>query len=282
MNSTITRAEDTTVALKITVPWHDVDKAREEVIERLSKQIITPGFRKGSVPKNIAREKLSKEAINEETLKKVLPNAYIEAVKKQDLKPIINPRIHVEAFAEGTDLVFTAETAEEPQIELKNYKDEVKKITAKAKIILPGKEDPSTGSGQDKTNLDEIVEALLKASEIKLSKLLIEQEANKLLSQMLEELKTLGLTLDQYLSSRGKTGEQIRAEYEEKASKDIKLEFALRKIADSEKITVDQKDIEAVISTIKDENQKKEMLSNPYLLSALIRQQKTLDFLTKI
>lgn len=98
----------------------------------------------------------------------------------------------------------------------------------------------------------------------------------------MEELKTLGVTLDQFLASRGKTGDTLRAEYFERAEKDLKLEFMLRKIADEEKISVEPADVEKAIGEIKDEKQKKEVAANPYLVAAIIRQQKTLDFLTKI
>jgi len=39
----------------------------------------------------------------------------------------------------------------------------------------------------------------------------------------LDEVKKLGLTLDQYLASTGRNTEQLRAEYQTKAETDIKL-----------------------------------------------------------
>jgi trigger factor len=126
------------------------------------------------------------------------------------------------------------------------------------------------------------LDAALTSSKVEIPKILVEQETDRLLSQLLDELKTLGVTLDQYLASRNKTGEQLRAEYAERAEKDLKLEFMLRKIADEEKITVEQADIEKALGEIKDEKQKKDVASNPYLVAAIIRQQKTLDFLSKL
>lgn len=275
MKSEITQADDGTITLKITVPWSKVEEAREKVLDELVKQVELPGFRKGTAPKKLAAEKLPKDRVQEETMRKVLPDAYVAAVKEANLNPILNPRIHVEAFEEGTDMVFTAETSEEPKVELKNYKDEVKKITAKSKIAIPGKE-------EQKVNLDKVVEAVIKTTDITMSYLLIEQEANRLLSNLIDELKKLGLTLDQYLASGGKDAETLRKEYETKAQNDLKLEFVLRKIADAENITVEEKDVQDVLATIKDENQKKAISQNPYLLAAIIRQQKTLDFLGKI
>ena len=269
------RKADNAIVLSVIVPWLELEAIKEKKIEELVKAVEIPGFRKGNAPKKVAQEKLSKEQIREEILKKVLSEEYVKGIKELNIAPIVNPRIHIEVFEDGTDLKFTAETCEEPKIELKNYKEEVKKVTAKGRIVVPGKEEKKVG-------LDEILNAILMTAEIIIPKILIEQETNRLLSQLLDELKKLGVSLDQYLLSRGKTAEQLRAEYDERAEKDLKLEFLLRKVADEEKITVEQKDVEDALNSIKDEKQKQEIAKNPYLLASVIRQQKTLDFISKI
>lgn len=273
------RKDDGTIEIKVIIPWSEVEKIRGEVTEELIKQVEAPGFRKGNVPRNIAQEKINKEQVKEEVLKKILSQEYVAAVKHFNLNPIVNPRIHVEQFTEGTDLEFTADTCEEPKVELKNYKDEVQKIKPVPKIIVPGK--PET-EGEPTKKLDEILAVILNVVEIQVPQILIDQETNRLLSQLLDEIKRLGVSLDQYLASRGKTDEQLRIEYGERAEKDLKLEFLLRKIADEEKITVEQKEIDEALTSLKDDKQKQETAQNPYILAAIIRQQKTLDFLSKI
>lgn len=272
MQKEITKAPDGTITLKITIPWKDVEEERAKVTDNLVKNVQVPGFRRGTAPKKVAEQHLKKEVIQEEVLKNVLGRAYNDAVKAENLTPIITPRVHVDTFEDGTDLTFTADLCEAPEVELENYKDAVSKITAKSKIIVPGKE-------EQKPNMDDILEEVLKTATVAIPKVLYEQEANRLLSQTLDELKSLGLSLEQYLASRNKTAEQMRAEYEEKAKKDLSLEFVLRKIADTEKITVENADIENAVKEIKDEKQKQQVIQNPYLVASIIRQQKTLDFL---
>lgn len=275
-------AEDKTITLKITIPWKTVEEVRSKVTDNLIKQVQVPGFRKGTAPKNVAEQHLKKELIQEEVLKEVLGKAYNDAVKEQQLTPIITPRVHVETFEDGTDLVFSAELCEAPEVKLGNYKKDVGEITAKSKIIIPGKEDEKTLPAGKQAKVDEILDAVIKNAEVSIPKILYEQEANRLLSQMIDELKSLGVSLDQYLATRGKTAENIRQEYEDKARKDLALEFILRKIADEEKITVENKDLEEVVKDVKDETQRQQLLANPYLVASIIRQQKTLDFLTKL
>lgn len=270
-----TIADDKTITLKITVPWKTVEEARTKVVDTLVKEVTAPGFRKGTAPRNIAEQYLKKEVVQEEVLKEVLGKSYNEAVKAQNITPIITPRVHVETFEDGTDLVFSAEVCEAPEVTLGDYKSEVAKVTAKTKIAVPGKEEV-------KPNVNEVLEAVSASSKVEIPKVLYEQEAQRLLSQTLDELKSLGLTLDQYLNSRGKTADDMKTEAESRAKSDLAIEFTLRKIADTENITVEKADIDEALAGIQDENQKQQLLQNPYFLASIIRQQKTLDFLAKI
>lgn len=272
---TMERKADGTITLTITVKAPEVEKVRKTIIDELVQHVEVPGFRKGKAPRNVAEAKLAPKRIREETLKKIITDEYIKAVKHFDIKPIINPLIHVEKWGDGGDLVFMADTCEEPEATLGKYKDAVSKITASSKIIVPGKE-------QEKPSLEKILEAAMTEVKITIPKVLIDSEASRLLSRLLDEVKTLGMTLDQYLGSKGITSEQIRGDYEKRAEQDLKLEFFLRRVAEAEKITVEPKDIEEALGSIDDKKQQAEIAQNPYLVASIIRQQKTLDFLSKI
>lgn len=275
MKSTLARLDDGTIQLTVTIPWDSVEKARKEVIEKTATSAKMPGFRPGKAPKKLVEDSVDEQKVNEEILKDLLPQAYIEAVQEHNLKPIVNPKVHVQKLAANEAWVFTAETCELPEINLGKYKEEVAKITAKSKIAVPGKETPEV-------NLDELVKALLDTVEVKIPKMLVDFEVDRLLSQTLDEIKTLGLNLDQYLASTGKDPEKLRSEYAEKATGDIKLEFALQKVAETENITVEEKEIEEAIQKAKDPVEKTHLESNKYLLASIIRQQKTLDFLRNL
>lgn len=275
MDSTITQEDDGTIILDISIPQTLIKKTTIEIVDQTVRSANVPGFRKGKAPKKIVSERIDKEKIKEEVLKKLLPQSYADAVKKHDIKPIINPRIHVESLEEGKDWKFTAKTCETPTADLNGYKDNIQKITAKSKIVIPGKE-------QQPVNLDEVIAELLRSTKIAVPQIVTEQEVERLLAQTLDEIKRLGLTLDQYLSSTHKTIEGMQAEFAQKAESDIKLEFILQKIAEEEKITVDEKEITDTIANAKDETERKNLEGNRYLLASIIRQQKTLDFLKNL
>lgn len=275
MESTITREDDGTIVLNITIPQVLIKKASEEILTETVKTTTVPGFRKGKAPKKIVEEKLDKEKVKEEALRTLLPQAYADAIKKHDIKPIINPRVHIDALSDDKDWQITATTTEAPKITLGAYKDKIKGINAKSKIVV-GKEEPKGPA------LDEILTELLGTVNITVSRIMVEQEVERLLAQTLDEIKRLGLTLDQYLQSTKKTAENLKKEYELKAISDIKLEFTLSKIAEEEKITVSDIEIQEAINKAKDENEKKSLEANRYVLASIIRQQKTLDFLKNL
>lgn len=275
------KLQDGTIKLTITIPLTEVKKTWAEIVDLAAKQTKLAGFRKGKAPKKLVEENVDTEKIREEVLKKLLPQAYIEAVQKHNIRPILNPKIHVEKIEDPTakdakeDWQFIALTCEAPEIALGAYKDAVQKITAKSKIIIPGKE-PQV------PNFDEIVKTILENVTMTIPAMLVDHEVDRLLSQTLDEVKSLGLTLEQYLNSTKKTAQSLRDDYKKRAENDIKLEFALQKIAETEKIVVEEKEINEAILKAKDDAERKNLETNRYMLASILRQQKTLDFLRSL
>jgi len=251
MKTTLQKEADGTINISIPISQKDIIKTREEIVENYVKSADLPGFRKGKAPKKLVEEKMDPEKLQEEILKKLLPTYYVEAIKEHNLKPIVHPKIHVGKVEADKEWEFTATICEAPTISLGDYKKNIQNITAKSKIVIPGKE-------QVAPKMEDIMEELIKSVSVVIPKMLIDQEVDRLLSQTLEEIKKLGLTLDQYLASTKKTPNELRAEYAVKAENDIKIEFTLQTVAEVEKITVEEKEITE---------------------ASILRQQKTLDFL---
>ncbi len=273
--SIIEKQPDGTIKITITLPEEKVKQAHEQVVIELSKQANVAGFRKGKAPKELVADKLNQDQVREDILKKLLPPAYMEAVQEHNVKPIMNPKMHIEAIEEGKDWICSALTCELPEIKLGDYKKSVQKITAKSKIAVPGKEQP-------KPTMDEIVKAVLESTEVQIPGILVEQETDRLLSQLLTDIKRLGLSLEQYLGSTKRSPDDLRGEYAKRAEDDIKLEFLLQKIADAENITVDGKEVEEAIQKAQNPAEKQNLEANKYLLASILRQQKTLDFLLNL
>lgn len=275
ITSTFKRLEDGTIDMTVVIPWNLIVKTKDEVINEHVKEAVLPGFRKGMAPKSLVEQNLDKNHLKEDVLRQLIPQAYSESIKEHKLLPIVTPRIHVGKLEDQNDWEFQALTCEMPKIILGNYKENVKKVTAKAKIIIPGKE-------QQQVSFEEIAKELLENIKFTIPNIILEQEVEKLLAQTLDEVKRLGLTLDQYLSSTGKTIDGLKADYAKKAETDVKLEFILQQISTEENITAEEKEIEEAIATAKTDAERQNLNQNRYLLASIIRQQKTLDFIRSL
>ena len=93
----------------------------------------------------------------------------------------------------------------------------------------------------------------------------------------MDQTKKLGLTVEQYLSSTGKTADSVRAEYKTLASKNLTLEFALEAISEKEQVVATDEEVTKIIQGAKTEEERKNMEAQRYYLTSLIRRQKTLD-----
>lgn len=273
----VERQADGTIKITLTLPQEAIAKTGTVVIDDLAKKTNVAGFRPGKAPAEVAASHLNPEAIREEILKRLLPQEYMKAVEEHKLKPIMNPKMQVEKIEEGKDWIFNALTCEMPEVNPGNYKKNVQGVTAKSKIVIPGKEEASK-----KPPLEEVMKAILSDAKVKVPAVLVDQEADRLLSQLLNDIKRLGLSLDQYLGTTNRKPEDLRAEYAKRAEEDIKLEFVLQKIAELEKVTVEEKEIEEAITKAKDPAERQSMEANRYLLAGILRQQKTLDLLMNL
>ncbi len=274
--TTLKREENGDIVLTITLPQAEVKKAWDQEVDTMVKAAKLPGFREGKAPKEMVADKLDTEKIREGVLKQLLPTAYVAAINANEIKPIINPRIQVTKLDDNADWEFQAVTCETPIVTLGEYKPEIQKLTAKGKILVPGKEEIQ------KPKMEDIVKVLVEKNTALIPQILIEGEAERLLAQLLGEIKKLGLTLDQYVASTGKTIETLRKEYEDKARGDIALEFILQKIADSENISINQSEVDEAVAAAKTPEEKEAMQKNMYLVTTILRQQKTLDFLANL
>ncbi|MCJ7827641.1 hypothetical protein MUP65_00640, partial [Patescibacteria group bacterium] len=153
-----------------------------------------------------------------------------------------------------------ATTAQLPKVVLGDFKQKIIKELAPDRIWVPGKEPEKTEKKEDQEKkLGKIFQALLKLNTFQIPEILIDEETSRLLSRLIDQTSRLGLTVEQYLQSIGKTADLIKKEYRKQAGEAIRLELLLAAIADQEKITVEDKEIEEMIQASGDKNVKKQL-----------------------
>jgi len=277
-----------TVEIVVDIPKEDVDHAYQKAFSFLQKNLIIPGFRKGTVPKKIAEKNIKKEEVYEKLIGDLLPRIYDEIIKKEDLRPIISPKVELVKAKENEDWQIKIVIAQKPTVDLKNFKEIIKEIKANQKkdeIWLPGKEQKTSEKENELKKqklLNEILNGLLKNIVCDISDLIIEEELNHRLSALLDEIKKIGLTVDAYLKSKNLTIDQLRSQYRKEIEDAYKLEFILLAIADKENITVEKADLDKIFNHLEDEKEKKAAQDNSYFYASILRKQKTLDYLISL
>ncbi|HEY8547361.1 MAG TPA: trigger factor, partial [Acidimicrobiales bacterium] len=93
-------------------------------------------------------------------------------------------------------------------------------------------------------------EALAKLVDLDPPATLVDKEVQDRLQEMALRLRAQGLDLDQWLAATGKPPEELLAEMREPAAEGVKVDLALRAVADAEGITCDQDDIDAEIEAV--------------------------------
>lgn len=285
MTTTLQQLADGTIELTITVAWADVEKQYETTINEMVQNAEVSGFRKGKAPRSVVEPKLDKTNVYEEVLKNLIPDVYGKAVEEHKLRPIVSPKIELKEATEKKDWIIRALTCEKPDVKLGDYKKAIADLKASKakKIWVPGKEPKEEEKDKpQKPTLDELLKALYDNVSINVPALLLEHEVNRLLSDLIDQTRKLGMSVEQYLSSTGRTSDSVRKEYEEQSRRTLSLEFALEAVADREGILVSDDDIDTVIKTAKTDEEKKNLEAQRYYIASVLRRQKTLDFLAAL
>lgn len=135
---------------------------------------------------------------------------------------------------------------------------------------------------------DDLVAELVKVSKIPAPEILIEDQMRIIKDDMSRNAATRGVTLEEFVKLSGEKMEDWEKEARKVAETRVKASMALQDLAVKEKITVDNKDVEAKIAELKEVYKKSpdavKSLKDPNVKMDIKNRmtiEKTLDFLVK-
>ena len=103
--------------VNITVPADVVSREREQILSGLSGRVRLPGFRKGKIPANVLKRRYG-QAVEQETVDKIIGDAYREAIQREELRPISEGEIGTVQYEPEQDLSFEVSFDVQPEIEV--------------------------------------------------------------------------------------------------------------------------------------------------------------------
>ncbi|WP_025728465.1 trigger factor [Heyndrickxia ginsengihumi] len=115
--------------LTVEVDAETVEKGLDAAFKKVVKQVNVPGFRKGKMPRAFFEKRFGAEALYQDALDIILPDAYAKAVEETGIEPVDTPNVDVEQMEKGKALIFKATVTVKPEVKLGEYKGlEVEKV----------------------------------------------------------------------------------------------------------------------------------------------------------
>jgi len=258
--------------MKFEVPREKVTEAMDAVYNEIGKHAKVKGFRPGKVPRHIlvtSHGQLAKD----ETIKKIIPQAYHDGVSQHALNPIDLPEISEVDLKDGV-LTFTATLDIRPEIHVGKYKEinierkksevteeEVQKTLEFFKkgrtdqevtiddnfakgMGFPNLEDFKTALkrqlefDKDRNNRmdveNQLVEELIKSAKLIVPQSLVKRQLYHRLNDALKRYKNQGLKEEELK----KKAEEVKVQLEPVVEREVKIFLILEEIAKLENITI--------------------------------------------
>ncbi len=117
----IEEKEDCLRLFDIEVPAEEVEKEKEKVLSEIAKEATIPGFRRGRAPRKLIDKRFAKEA-KEEAVNRTVAASVQEAIKSNDLEPVLEPEVSDIEHEDGSPLTFKVALEVRPIVEVGEYK----------------------------------------------------------------------------------------------------------------------------------------------------------------
>jgi len=264
-NKDITISKDKTITFILTINQDISKNEYQKVIKDAAKHVEIKGFRKGKAPLDLAEKELSPTKVYEQIIQNILPKKYEQVINDNKLNPIIRPQIILKnpPLSLDKDWQFEITVCQKPELKLTSYQTDLKTLNQQKFTDV-----------QDHDQ--KILDLLVKKAKVTIPKILLDSQIRDRVTQLIDSASQAGMTLKQFLDSRGTTIEKYQQSLSENFIREWTIGMSLDKIADDKHINVDPSEIQ---KTLDPNNQSESQYNLSYYI---LKQQKTLDFLRQI
>ncbi|QXA18507.1 trigger factor [Streptococcus gordonii] len=154
MSVSFEKKETNRGVLTFTISQEQIKPELDRVFNSVKKTINVPGFRKGHLPRPVFNQKFGEEALYQDALNNLLPNAYEAAVKEAGIEVVAQPKIDVVSMEKGQDWTISAEVVTKPEVKLGAYKDLEVSVEVSKEVT---DEDIDARIERERNNLAELV-----------------------------------------------------------------------------------------------------------------------------
>jgi trigger factor len=167
------------------------------------------------------------------------------------------PEDYLQNELAGKEASFNVKVSEIKEEKLPELDDELaQQISAEYNTLDVLREEVSKSlkqRGEERARMDfeeQVVNAVVEQAQMSFPPVLVEMEINRILNEQARQLQISGRGLEEYLSSVNKTEEEMREELRPVATRNIQASLVLGKVAEEEKIEVEDSEIDTQIDSM--------------------------------
>src|SRR3990167_6021376 len=98
---TTNKPDATTFEFTVTVGKEEVKKRFDKHLDQALLEVEVEGFRKGKAPRHLAEKKIDRQKVYQSVISELLNTVYQEILAKENLRPVVQPRIQLTEAKEG-------------------------------------------------------------------------------------------------------------------------------------------------------------------------------------
>ncbi len=275
----ITKKDNSEIEIESEITAEEFGRFFEKALRSFKENFEMPGFRKGGVPEKTVLEKVGEDKILNAAAELALKDAWPKVITSEKLEPIGHPEILITKLARGNELAFKIKIAVLPDVKLSDYKGIAREVNAadkpdtlvsateiEAALESVKKEHPTfldNAGGEEKAkeairqNLEyekirrakdkkrmDILAAISKKTDITVPAVMLGREIGRMLWELQNSLKEMGLEWKQYLEHIKKTEDELKKGWADDAKRRVLFGLILRHIAIAEKFEPSEETLE--------------------------------------
>ncbi len=141
--------EDSRVRVEVEVAPEALERELQSAAQALAGDLKVPGFRKGKVPPQVVLQRIGREAVLDEAVRRALPGWYERAVADAGIAAVGDPSVDLETLpGKGDPLQFSIEVGVRPKAKLGDYRG-----------LEVGRREPQVPDEEVQAELDRLREA---------------------------------------------------------------------------------------------------------------------------
>jgi len=121
------------VELTITAETKELQEYKQHVLQKLAKEVDVQGFREGKAPLSVVEKNVDPQRLQGEVIEDAINHLYSNAIRRESLRPLVNPDVSMKKFVPYSTLEFTAVVDVLGTVKLADYK-KIKKSLPDVKV----------------------------------------------------------------------------------------------------------------------------------------------------